>query len=124
MNHGKTALKKQLKRDPVVEFFVNLPPRLIGMEAWGSAHHRARKLASFGHTVKLIAPQFVKPCMKTRKHEAADADVICEAVARRDVNVAALALANKNARIVWALLARDREFLPDGTPAAASSGWL
>ena len=31
--HGKTVLKKQLKRDQVAEFFVNLPPCLIGMEA-------------------------------------------------------------------------------------------
>jgi transposase len=43
---GKTALKKQLKRDQMAEFFVNLPPCLIGMEACGSAHHWARKLAS------------------------------------------------------------------------------
>ena len=37
--HDKTVLKKQLKRDQVAEFFVNLPPCLIGMEACGSAHH-------------------------------------------------------------------------------------
>jgi transposase len=53
---GKTAVKKQLKRDQMAEFFVNLPPCLIGMEACGSAHHWARKLAGFGHTVKLMAP--------------------------------------------------------------------
>ena len=58
---GKTAVKKQLKRSQVAEFFVNLPPCLIGMEACGSAHHWARKLESFGHTVRLMAPQFVKP---------------------------------------------------------------
>jgi transposase len=57
--HGKAVLKKQLKRDKVAEFFVNLPPCLIGMEACGSAHHWARKLQSFGHTVRLMAPQFV-----------------------------------------------------------------
>jgi len=34
---------------------------------------------------------------------------------RRNNNVAAVALANKNARIVWALLAHDREFRPDYT---------
>ena len=40
---------------------------------------------------------------------------------RRNKNVAAVALANKNARIVWALLAHDREFRPDyvSTKAAA-----
>jgi transposase len=80
--HGKTVLKKQLKRDQVAAFFVNLPPCLIGMEACGSAHHWARKLTGFGHTVKLMAPQFVKPYVKTNKNDAADAEATCEAVAR------------------------------------------
>jgi transposase len=52
------------------------------MEACGSAHYWARQLAGFGHTVKLIAPQFVKPYVKTNKNDAADAEAICEAVAR------------------------------------------
>ncbi len=80
--HGKTVLKKQLKRDQMTEFFVNLPPCLVGMEACGSAHHWARKLEGFGHTVKLMAPQFVKPYVKSNKNDAADSEAICEAVAR------------------------------------------
>ncbi len=80
--HGKTVLKKQLKRDQMASFFANLPPCLIGVEACGSAHHWARKLQSFGHTVKLMAPQFVKPYVKTNKNDAADAEAICEAVRR------------------------------------------
>lgn len=80
--HGKTALKKQIKRDQMATFFVNLPPCLIGMEACGSAHYWARKLEGFGHTVKLMAPQFVKPYVKTNNNDAADAEAICEAVAR------------------------------------------
>lgn len=79
---GKTALKKQLKRDQMAAFFANLPPCLIGMEACGSAHHWARKLVGFGHTVKLMPPQFVKPYVKSNKNDAADAEAICEAVAR------------------------------------------
>ena len=35
---GKTVIKKQLRRDQVSEYFVNLPTCLIGMEACGSAH--------------------------------------------------------------------------------------
>ena len=80
--HGKPVLKKQLKREQMVEFLVNLPACLIGMEACGSAHYWARKLQGFGHTVKLMAPQFVKPYVKTNKNDAADAEAICEAVAR------------------------------------------
>jgi len=80
--HGKAVLKKQLRRDQMATFFVNLPPCLVGMEACGSAHHWARKLQSFGHTVRLMAPQFVKPYVKTNKNDAADAEAICEAVGR------------------------------------------
>jgi transposase len=43
-------------------------------------------------------------------------------MARRNKNVAAVALANKNARIVWALLANDRTFRSDYTPAAVVAG--
>ena len=80
--HGKIALRKQLKRGQMAEFFANLPTCLIGMEACGSAHYWARKLQALGHTVKLMAPQFVKPYVKTNKHDAADAEAICEAVRR------------------------------------------
>jgi transposase len=75
-------VRKQLKRTEVAKFFANLPPCLIGMEACASAHYWARKLAGFGHTVKLMAPQFVKPYVKTNKNDARDAEAICEAVQR------------------------------------------
>jgi transposase len=52
------------------------------MEACGSAHFWARKLSALGHTVKLMAPQFVKPYVKTNKNDASDAEAICEAVGR------------------------------------------
>ena len=41
---GKSVIKKQLKRNQMAEFFVNLPPCLIGMEACGGTHHWARQL--------------------------------------------------------------------------------
>jgi len=80
--HGKAVLRKQLKRKDVVSFFANLEPCLIGMEACGSSHYWARKLAALGHTVRLMAPQFVKPYVKTNKSDRNDAEAICEAVAR------------------------------------------
>jgi transposase len=79
---GKVTLRKQLKRSQVVAFFAQLAPCLVGMEACGGAHFWARKLLELGHTVKLIAPQFVKPYVKTNKNDAADAEAICEAVGR------------------------------------------
>ncbi|HUA24849.1 MAG TPA: IS110 family transposase, partial [Steroidobacteraceae bacterium] len=80
--HGKTVLKKQLKRHQVLGFFSNMPLCLIGMEACGGAHHWARRLQAQGHTVRVMAPQFVKPYVKGNKHDAADAEAICEAVSR------------------------------------------
>jgi hypothetical protein len=80
--HGKAVLRKQLKRKDMAKYFANLEPCLIGMEACGSAHHWARKLGEYGHTAKLMAPQFVKPYVKTNKNDVADAEAICEAVGR------------------------------------------
>lgn len=79
---GKVALKKQLKRTQMLAFFANLTPCRIGMEACGSAHYWGRKLQGLGHTVQLIAPQYVKPFVKRNKNDAADAEAICEAMTR------------------------------------------
>jgi transposase len=79
---GRTVLRKQLKRSEMLKFFANLAPCLIGMEACGSAHYWARKLIELGHEVRLMAPQFVKPYVKTNKNDRNDAEAICEAVAR------------------------------------------
>jgi len=88
--NGKAVLRKQLKRAQFPLFFSNLPTCLIGMEACGSAHHWARKLQGFGHTVKLIAPHYVKPYVKTNKSDAADAEAICEAVSRPNMRFVAI----------------------------------
>ncbi|CAD6563413.1 IS110 family transposase [Paraburkholderia sabiae] len=80
--HGRCVLKKQLKRGQMIEFFANMQPSLVGMEACGGAHYWARRLQALGHMVRLMAPQFVKPYVKTNKNDAADAEAICEAVAR------------------------------------------
>jgi transposase len=82
---GQTVLRKQLKRAQVAVFFGNLPPCLIGMEACASAHYWGRTLQRFGHTVRLMASQFVKPYVKTNKNDAADAEGICEAVGRANM---------------------------------------
>jgi len=87
---GKTVLNKALKRAQMAAFFANLPPCLVGIEACAGAHHWARKLQSFGHTVRLMAPQFVKPFVKSNKNDAADAQAICEAVARPSMRFLAI----------------------------------
>ena len=63
-------------------FFAALTPCVIGIEACGSGHHWARELQRFGHQVRLMPPRYVRPYVKTNKHDAADAEAICEAVQR------------------------------------------
>lgn len=79
---GNVRMKKTLRRAQVASFFSQLAPCIVGMEACGGAHFWARKLQAFGHTVRLMAPQFVKPYVKSQKNDAADAEAICEAVGR------------------------------------------
>ena len=52
----------------------------VGMEACAGAHHWARELQSRGYTVKLMAPQFVKPYVKSNKNDMNDAQAVCEAM--------------------------------------------
>jgi transposase len=85
--HGVDAaevpvLRKKLRRKEMVTFFEKLPPTVIAIEACGASHQLARLLQSFGHTVKLIAPQLVKPYVKRGKNDAADAEALCEAMSR------------------------------------------
>jgi transposase len=89
-SHGQAVLRRQLDRSQMLTFFVKLEPCLIGMEACGNAHYWARKLVGMGHTVRLMAPQFVKPYVKSNKNDAADAEAICEAVARPNMRFVAI----------------------------------
>lgn len=80
--HGKVVMRKQLTRATMRGFFAQLSPCLIGVEACASAHYWARELSQFGHTVRLMAPQFVRPYRKNPKNDGNDAEAICEAVSR------------------------------------------
>src|SRR5689334_1693541 len=79
---GRPVLKRKLAREKVLEFFADLPPCLVGLEACAAAHHWARELTRLGHEVRLMPPQYVRPYVKTDKHDAADAEACCEAVRR------------------------------------------
>ena len=80
--NGKVTLRKRLRRGQLTDFFANLPACVIGLEATQGAHYRARVLETFGHTVRLVAPQLVKPYLQSQKNDANDAAAICEAVSR------------------------------------------
>ena len=87
---GERVLSKQLTRARLPGFIAQLPACTIAMEACGSAHHWARTFRGYGHEVRLIAPQFVKPFVKSNKNDAADAEAICEAVQRPNMRFVAI----------------------------------
>ena len=79
---GTVVIRKRVSRVKMLEFFSDLPPCLVGIEACPSAHHWGRQLQLLGHTVKLMPPSYVKAYLKRSKNDANDAAAICEAVTR------------------------------------------
>src|SRR5213595_4076644 len=81
-SNEKVVVRKQLRRSQVPAFFKTLPPCLVGLEACATAHYWARELAALGHELQVMPAQYVKAYIKRNKHDAADAEAICEAVQR------------------------------------------
>ena len=103
--HGVTAaeepaLQRKLRRKEMVTFFEKLAPTVIAIEACGASHHWARLLQSFGHSVKLIAPQLVKPYVKRGKNDAADAEALCEAMSRPTMRFVPVKTAEQQAALM------------------------
>ncbi|MBN9563497.1 MAG: IS110 family transposase [Alphaproteobacteria bacterium] len=103
--HGVDAaeapvLRKKLRRKEMVAFFEKLAPTVIAIEACGASHHWARLLQSFGHTVKLIPPQLVKPYVKRGKNDAADAEALCEAMSRPTMRFVPVKTAEQQAALM------------------------
>ena len=87
---SRKAVGKKLSRQKLKECLVNLPPCIVAMEACAGAHYWARLSRSYGHEVRLIAPQFVKPYVKSNKNDAVDAEAIAEAVQRPNMRFVAI----------------------------------
>ena len=79
---GTIVFRKRLSRHDLIPFIAKLPPVRIGVEACGGAHYWARRFREYGHEVKLMAPQFVKPYVKSNKNDSRDAEAIAAAVTR------------------------------------------
>jgi len=88
----KPVWKRRLKRATWLRVFTETvePGCEVGMEACAGAHHWARELQRRGYRVKLIAPQFVKPYLKSQKDDAKDAAAICEAMSREEMRYVAV----------------------------------
>ena len=110
--HGVNAaeepvLRRKMRRKDMVAFFAGLEPVKIAIEACGASHHWARLLQSFGHEVKLIAPQLVKPYVKRGKNDAADAEALCEAMSRPTMRFGPIKTAEQQAGLML-MGVRDR----------------
>jgi transposase len=79
---GRVMLRKRLPRAKVLDFFRNLDPCLVGIEACATSHFWAREIGALGHRVRLMPAQYVKPYVKRHKNDMTDAEAICEAVQR------------------------------------------
>jgi len=82
---GKRVITKRLTREKLVEFLSQVKPCTIGLEACIGAHYWARVFKKMDHTVKIMAPKFVKPYVMSNKNDANDARAIAEAVTRPDM---------------------------------------
>ena len=74
----KGVWRRRLTRESWIKVLLETvePGCEVGMESCGGAHHWARKLQEKGFLVGLIAPQFVKPYVKSNKNDANDAEAI------------------------------------------------
>lgn len=90
------------------EFFSQIEPCLIGMEACGSAHYWARELEAMGHEARLMPPAYTKPYVKRGKNDAVDAVAICEAMSRPGMRFVPVKGAEQQATL---MLHKTRELL-------------
>src|SRR5215469_17126332 len=81
-DRGNVVYRKRVSRHDLIPCIAKLPPVRIGIEACGAAHYWARRFRAHGHEVKLMAPQFVKPFVKSNKNDMRDTEAIAEAVTR------------------------------------------
>jgi transposase len=86
----KVVLRRNLRRNKVLDFFAKLPPCLVGMEACATAHYWGRELRRLGHEVKLIPPHYAKAYVRRHSNDPADAAAICEAASRPSMRCVAI----------------------------------
>ena len=78
---GKVLIRRRMRRELVVAFVRQWPGCIVALEACCGAHHIGRQLASSGHAVRLMAPEYV-PYVKAQENDDRDAEAIAEAATR------------------------------------------
>ena len=79
---GQAVLKRRVRRDKLLSVIANTESCLIVVEACTGAFCWARAFQQFGHRVRVISPQYVKPFVKGNKNDGKDAEALCEAAQR------------------------------------------
>ena len=105
---GSAVFRKKVSRERFLAEVSERGPRIVAMEACGSAHHWGRELQSMGFEVRLVPPTYVKPFVKRHKNDAADAEAVCEASSRPGMRFVAVKSAEQQAD---AMLFRTRDLL-------------
>ena len=77
---GNAVFKKRVRRERLLAELAEVPACHIGVEACTGAFYWQRQFEALGHTVKVIAPQYVKPFVKHQKNDRNDAEAICTAL--------------------------------------------
>ena len=106
--YGKAVFRKKVSRKQLIEFFATFHACTLVMEACAGAHYMARQLTGFGHQVKLISPQFVRPFVKSNKNDFVDTEAICEAASRPSMR---FVTPKTESQQTWSALHRVRESL-------------
>ncbi len=84
-SNNRVLVNRQHTRTSLNEFIVKQPPATIAMEACYSSHYWARLFQSYGHQVKLLPAQHVKPFVRGNKNDHNDALAIAEAARRPNI---------------------------------------
>jgi transposase len=82
---GRAIMIRRVHRDQLLRIIGELEPCLIGIEASTGAFYWQRQFEKLGHTVKVIAPQYVKPFVRRQKNDTNDAEAICTALHQRNM---------------------------------------
>jgi transposase len=94
---GSVVFRRKVSSGKLLPFLLSIDRCTVAMEACAGSHHWGREIAKLGHTVRLIAPAYVKPFVKRQKNDAADAEAICEAAQRPTMRFVAVKSETKQA---------------------------
>ena len=97
---GELRFRKKLSRGQFIQLMQRQPAAIVVLEACGSAHYWARELTAYGHEVKLIAPQYVRPFVKRQKNDMADAEAIAIAARQPEMRFVEPKTLDQQARAV------------------------